>query len=447
MLHVITAGLCLNSPSRALITMPSSLTVGERIVLYLVRYQKMIDSFDVPIDVSQDGIAGSLGISRAHAAIELKKLKDAGEVVERLAHIKRGKTKRKVYFLSKEGEVKAARIEGFAKQEGIEIGPMIDIRRSRGQDLYASLSDDLKPILAGAAVFRKPFKRGALPDASAMILPVDREGMVGIPPEVRQSILKMLAPDELRRHHSRAADYWLSMGDYRERLFHLLESGRRKEAEMLVTSKGMLLLNHVDQDLLDLVSRLESPSEKGAARVRRVQGEVALLTHDLTYCQAICEEMKASLDRQERFEGLLLEGRLHRQRGELNQAMLSFDAAATISEGAKVPANEIERADTWLALGDPQSAMKTLEGLTRSGGLNDPEMIERAYLLFGQCYLNVRNGNEALKYISKSMAMTKSEDRRKWFKAMADAYSMCGMAEKAKEYAAKADPPKKWGEV
>lgn len=58
----------------------SGLTVGERIILYVGRYQKHKDSFDVPFDVSQDGIAGSLGISRAHAAIELKKLRECGDV-------------------------------------------------------------------------------------------------------------------------------------------------------------------------------------------------------------------------------------------------------------------------------------------------------------------------------------------------------------------------------
>ena len=84
--------------------MPGTLTVGERIILHLAQYSKYLDSYDAPLDISQDGIAAALRISRAHAAIELKKLKDTGEVVEKLVHIKRGKTKRKVYFLSSPGE-------------------------------------------------------------------------------------------------------------------------------------------------------------------------------------------------------------------------------------------------------------------------------------------------------------------------------------------------------
>ena len=45
--------------------MPGNLTVAERIVLQLLQHQKLIDSYDVPLDVSQDGIASALCISRA----------------------------------------------------------------------------------------------------------------------------------------------------------------------------------------------------------------------------------------------------------------------------------------------------------------------------------------------------------------------------------------------
>ena len=50
--------------------MPGTLTVGERIILHLGQYSKYLDSYDAPLDVSQDGIAAALRISRAHAAIE-----------------------------------------------------------------------------------------------------------------------------------------------------------------------------------------------------------------------------------------------------------------------------------------------------------------------------------------------------------------------------------------
>jgi|GEM_PF-1056377 hypothetical protein len=55
--------------------------------------------------------------------------------------------------------------------------------------------------------------------------------------------------------------------------------------------------------------------------------------------------------------------------------------------------------------------------------------------------------NEPLRYLSKSLAITKAGDRRPWFRGLSDTYAKTGMEDKAKEYDAKANPPKKWGEA
>jgi hypothetical protein len=55
--------------------------------------------------------------------------------------------------------------------------------------------------------------------------------------------------------------------------------------------------------------------------------------------------------------------------------------------------------------------------------------------------------SEALRYLSKGVAITKAEDKHQWYSALSEAYAASGMAEKAKEYEAKANPPKKWGEA
>jgi hypothetical protein len=150
--------------------MTGSLTVGERIVLQLAQFSKYIDSYDAPLDVSQDGIAAALRISRAHAAIELKKLKDGNEVIEKLVHIKRGKTKRKVYFLTPLGEGRGKRIRQFAESEGIDIQPFLDLKKCKGPELWAALDDQQRSVLAQACVFRRPFAREALPETSISLL-------------------------------------------------------------------------------------------------------------------------------------------------------------------------------------------------------------------------------------------------------------------------------------
>lgn len=202
------------------------------------QYSRHQEDFDVPLDVSQDGIALALRISRAHAAIELKKLKESEEVWERLAHIKRGKTKRKVYFLTPKGEIKSDRIREFAQSEGIEIMPLLDLKKCRPSDLWDSLDPYKRDLLAMACTFRKPFNRAALPPTTVSLLPVDNDGVVEIPSELRNSILDMISREDLRKFHSFAADYWLDIGDIVERLYHLINAGRTREAEMLMASRG-----------------------------------------------------------------------------------------------------------------------------------------------------------------------------------------------------------------
>jgi len=426
--------------------MPGNLTVAERIVLHLLQHQRSIDSYDVPLDISQDGIASALCISRAHVAIELKKLREGGDVVEKLAHIRKGKTKRKVYFLTENGELKAKKIREYAAAEGIDIGPMMDVRRCRGSDLHASLSKDNQSILIGACVFRKPFRREALPETSVALLPTDRGGMVELPAALRKEVVALVPPEELRRRQSFAADYWLAEGEYRERLYHLIEAGRSKEAEMLLSSKGTLLLQNADEDLLDIISRIESPSDRYAAKVRLVQAETARITDDYDYCFTICTEMEGSQDRRERFEGLLIKGKALKDTGRMEEALSALAGAESIGLHVDDAVLEIEMADVLLQSGRTDEAIDLLDSLLRQDKASDPEVIERAYFIIGTAYLRKGTPSEALRYLSKSLAITKASDRRPWYRALAEGYGMAGMQDKSREYEAKANPPKKWGE-
>jgi tetratricopeptide (TPR) repeat protein len=104
--------------------MGGSLTVSERILYHLHSFTKYEDKYEVPFHLTQDGISQSCGISRAHAAIELKKLKSVCLVEERLSHVRRGKTRRKVYLLTFEGKSKAGAIHQYVSENGID--PAVD---------------------------------------------------------------------------------------------------------------------------------------------------------------------------------------------------------------------------------------------------------------------------------------------------------------------------------
>jgi tetratricopeptide (TPR) repeat protein len=425
--------------------MLGTLTVAERIVLHISQHQKFNDSYDVPFDVSQDGIAQALLISRAHAAVELKKLKESSEVQERLAHIKKGKNKRKVYFLTSAGEEKSAKIRSFAEELGIDVGPCVDMRRARGPEVWKSLSEENRKVLAAASVYRKPFKRTNLPETSVPMLPVDRNGKVELPTELRSEVQGMLSKGQLRAFHSSAADYWLAEGDYGERLYHLLMAGRMREAEMLVAGKGMILLRNADQSLLDDLVKIV-PSDRYAARIHQLQAECARMVNNFDYSLGLCDEMVASPDVNERFAGLLTRGKVLRDMGRNDEALTALMSAKSLGLSQQGSGLECEIADVLIAQGKYEEA---LEGLisSRMEAMEDPEVAERNCLLMAKAYLGTGNAEDAIRYSSKSLAMTRSSDKRPWFEVLAKAYAQIGMEEKAREFEAKANPPKRWGEA
>lgn len=94
-----------------------SYTVGQLVLAHLWRSRDLPgNEWDVPYSYTQDGISMSLGISRAHASIELKKLIQKDLVKSDLKHVVNGTVRRKVYFLTKEGEEEAKRIERISEK-------------------------------------------------------------------------------------------------------------------------------------------------------------------------------------------------------------------------------------------------------------------------------------------------------------------------------------------
>jgi len=104
--------------------MGGQLTVSERILFHLNNYVKFEDKYEVPFDVTQDGISQACSISRAHAAIELKKLKASGAIEEKLSHVRKGKSRRKVYFLTFSGKTKAAKVCQYVRES--DVKSMVD---------------------------------------------------------------------------------------------------------------------------------------------------------------------------------------------------------------------------------------------------------------------------------------------------------------------------------
>ncbi|NLT37320.1 MAG: tetratricopeptide repeat protein [Methanomassiliicoccus sp.] len=416
--------------------MSSSLTVGERIVLQLAQYTRFIDSYDAPLDVSQDGIAAALRISRAHAAIELKKLKETGEVMEKLVHIKKGKTKRKVYFLTSPGEERARKIRQFADSEGIDVQPFLDLKKCKGPELWKGLSDEQRGVLAQACVFRRPFRRDALPETTVSLLPVSPEGMVDMPGELRAYVPTQVSPVLLRQYHSMAADYWLPLGQYRERLYHLMKAGRKREAEMLLASKGAASMGMPDRDLLDIVMAVSTDHERYRGRVLYAQAEVARRTgnHELALVKA--KELCSSSSDKERHDGMIIEALVLREKGDHDGSVGLLKRAAEMVDSNEIEL-QCELSDTLIRAGRHTEAKELLERLLTQGG-GDGEQLERIFFQLGTVSLCCGDAEGAVRCFSKSRGAARNKENGELYLRLSDAYGLMGMTEKAEEYAVRA---------
>ena len=71
--------------------------------------------------MTQDGIASRLGISRAHVALELKRLEKRNQVEYRLAHVVKAKSRRKVYSLTMAGDKLANDLKDAARRKTVRL--------------------------------------------------------------------------------------------------------------------------------------------------------------------------------------------------------------------------------------------------------------------------------------------------------------------------------------
>ena len=79
------------------------LTVKEKILVHLLQYNQYSAYDDVPEDVTQQGIASIIIAPRPHVSMSLKDLKDQNLITESTRHIREGRRKQKVYFLTTSG--------------------------------------------------------------------------------------------------------------------------------------------------------------------------------------------------------------------------------------------------------------------------------------------------------------------------------------------------------
>src|SRR5213594_1556143 len=117
----------------------SQVTVGERILVHLSWYLRFSDAFECPRETTQEGIAKALGISRAHAALELKRLKGSSRAEERMSHVAGARTRRKVYFLTPAGAGAARALRDHARTKSVLLADRDERREVPGAEAIETL--------------------------------------------------------------------------------------------------------------------------------------------------------------------------------------------------------------------------------------------------------------------------------------------------------------------
>jgi len=385
-----------------------SVTIRERLLLHLGRFPEQTpdEIYNVPFDLTQDGIASVLGISRAHTSLELKKLRESGKVTEWLAHIRASGTKRKAYCLLPEGVREAASLRSRLTTEGISVESLLDMKRCDPEVMWNALSPEDRDTFGFACIFREPVPRSTLPPTSTGVIPADFTGMTAISAEVGKKYLGLAGDEDARAWHSRAADWYLENGgDAHERLFHLCSSGRHLEASRHLIRNADVFLENPNEDLLQTIGRI-AVSPKYDENVLDIRADVAihcLDTEDARHCAERLDEYRSVKAVVVRAEADIIDGRA--------ETALA-DASAAYAEH-RTPSLALVKAKALFSLQRfDEAEMFLTEAIGRFMEAGDVGRMDEIMILRAGVAFNRGRDDECLSYLGKALRSCRSDSRR-----------------------------------
>jgi tetratricopeptide (TPR) repeat protein len=280
-------------------------TIGDRLILHLYTYRSVNpeDYFNIPWELTQDGISSSLGISRAHASIELKRQKEKGTITETLVRIKGGKVRRYAYSLNDKGLKTAMDLEDRVKAAGLDMRSLIDFKKQEPTQVLDSLSKGDRDALGIACTFRLSVPVSVLPEHARNVVPADVNGRTTITPELRNRILSAASGEELRGWHSYAADYYdkfgkdsaIEDGDSRavEKVYHFIKAGRIRDANKTIGDNLYAILLSDDRGLFEAIRDAPDADIKPKYKLNFmiVRTELALSQNDLKTARESAEKL------------------------------------------------------------------------------------------------------------------------------------------------------------
>jgi hypothetical protein len=120
------------------------ITVKDKILLHIQHFKGYQQEYELPTELTQDGIAKGVGVSRSHAAITLSELKDKEYVNDQLGRVKGLHRQRKVYFITPSGEVYA---NGLRDIYSVRTVMIKDIEGNETEITFPDLTAYLYPFI------------------------------------------------------------------------------------------------------------------------------------------------------------------------------------------------------------------------------------------------------------------------------------------------------------
>ncbi len=326
--------------------------VKDRILLHLSNFTNVPEGqeYNVPFDLTQDGIARVTGITRSHASLDLKRLGDVGMVVSWQARQKGVRTRRLVYAITQPGLDKVRHIREKLDAAGIDPSVILDMKRCDPEVKWNSLSPRDRETFGRASVFRVPVPREIFPPTDTGALPADISGMILVPPEVAKVYLQKIPADEVAKWHGWAADWWMEQGNIQERLYHLISAGRNLEAVKYAVRHRDEFMFNPNEDLLRLLHLLKVPKE--------YEEDVYWMTSQVAVaCKAVdsAKACQKSLEKCRSSYAAVVEAQLAMIKGNYDKA---YELASVSYHDLRLPLTAVMMAQICLSDGNYEKADK-----------------------------------------------------------------------------------------
>lgn len=277
--------------------MSNPITFHDKVLAHLYNYMHIRSDiqYGAPFEITQDGIAMILGITRSHVSIVIGKMISNEEVCTSSSSIRNSPkaNKRMVYHLTDKGVDKYFQRKddlmtaGYDIQESIEDG-CLDEKTFRKMSLTESR------MLGCFSVLRSTVNRSSFP-GDIPFTGSKPNGEMFLREGVREKLMSFATTKDLISWHSAAADWCLDNGaPLRERLYHLNRSKRDREGVRVVKLWKYDVMDEADKEVCDII--LQMMKRHSDPELAAIASQILLDTGQIDRAWLLSAEI-SSLDR------------------------------------------------------------------------------------------------------------------------------------------------------